>query len=248
MGCTSSKRKDVTTPIIKHQNKVVEEKKTKDDTVEKSFSPKTNASEPNIQIPTKILETHISFSDVYDFRETIAVFPYAEVRRCIHKRTGLVRAVKIVPIPKGDESYVTEKSLRREVRALSKLDHPNILKIYDILADEKRFYIVMECWEGGLLLDKFADCKNLNESKVCSIIEQLLSAIAYSHENKVLHRDLSPNSICMMKEGSNSFVKIIDLGVTAFVDVDLQYEGKFGNSYFLAPEVEDKFYNEKCDV
>ncbi|CAG9332663.1 unnamed protein product [Blepharisma stoltei] len=249
MGCTGGKVKDIAVPIrpksLRPNN---EEKKLKDDTLSESQSIKSPNNFTLIQNERKIFVSGESFLDIYDVQEVIAMFPYAEYRKCIHKKTGLIRSVKIVPIPKSNESYFDEKSLRREVKALSKLDHPNILKIFDILADDKRFYIVMECWDGGLLLDKLKEERVLTEVQVSSLIEQLLSAVAYAHDHKVLHRDLSPNSICLMKKGNDLIIKIIDFGVSAFVDMSRHYQEKLGNSFYTAPEVSDEFYNEKCDL
>ncbi|CAG9334052.1 unnamed protein product [Blepharisma stoltei] len=248
MGCTKSRPHDVIVPVRAGlSNPKLEDKRHKDETLaENSFKSPTNAE--NIQNEKKIFSDGESFTDIYDTFDIIATFPYAEYRKCVHKHTGLIRSVKIVPIPKGNKSYVDEKSLKREVKALSKLDHPNILKTYDILADDNKFYIVMEYWDGGLLLDKLQERKFLTEAQVSSIVEQLLSAVAYAHSHKVLHRDLSPNSICLMNKGNDLIIKIIDFGVSAFVDLNLQYQGKLGNSFFIAPEVSDDFYNEKCDI
>ena len=107
---------------------------------------------PNTDSSKKLLDLD-SFTDVYQICEKLATLPSAEIRRCVHKASNVSRAVKVVQLEPSETSLLTEKKIRNEVRALSNLDHPNILKTYDILFDTKRFYVLMEPWEGGKLLD-----------------------------------------------------------------------------------------------
>jgi len=77
---------------------------------------------------------------------------FGEVRKAIHRHTGLVRAIKI--IRKSDSSEEYQQKLINEVEILKRLDHPNIIKIYEFYHDEKYFYIVTELCTGGELFKK----------------------------------------------------------------------------------------------
>lgn len=79
---------------------------------------------------------------------------YGEVRKCRHKITNIVRAVKILNKEKLDK--LETDRFNNEIEILKSFDHPNILKLYEFYEDEKRFYLVTELCTGGELFDKIA--------------------------------------------------------------------------------------------
>ncbi|CAD8109050.1 unnamed protein product [Paramecium sonneborni] len=171
---------------------------------------------------------------------------YGEVRKAIHKSTNLMKAVKI--IHKSQTSKEEQERLMNEVNMLQKLDHPNIIKIYEFYQDERFFYIVTELCTGGELFDKIRQEGSFSEKKAADIMKQILSAINYCHDEKIVHRDLKPENLLYESEKENSMLKIIDFGTSKEFVPNQKLNQKLGTPYYIAPEVLKKKYDEKCDI
>lgn len=104
---------------------------------------------------------------------------FGEVKKVVHKLTGDVRAMKIIKRDNVDDQYL--KTLNNEIRILKMLDHPNIVKLYEIYEDPKNIYMITEYLEGGELFDMILKTKHFNENIAAKIMKQLLSAVAYCH-------------------------------------------------------------------
>lgn len=98
----------------------------------------------------------------------------------------MMRAVKI--IHKAQTSKEEQERLMNEVSILQRLDHPNIIKIFEFYQDDRFFYIVTELCTGGELFDKIQEETCFSENKAADIMKQVLSAIFYCHQEKVVHR------------------------------------------------------------
>lgn len=140
-----------------------------------------------------------------------------------------------------------EQAFQDEIAILSKLDHPNILKLYEIYDDEKRYYIVTELCKGGELFDQILQKGVYTEKEAANIVQQVLQAVAYFHDLNVVHRDLKPENVLIDKELNNT-LKIIDFGTSIQIQPGEFLTNTHGTSYYIAPEVLNKKYNEKCDV
>lgn len=106
-----------------------------------------------------------------------------------------------------------EAAFQDEINILSKLDHPNILKLYEVYDDEKRYYIVTELCKGGELFDEILKKGVFTEKEAANIIQQILLAVSYCHDINVVHRDLKPENVLIDKELNNT-LKIIDFGTS----------------------------------
>ena len=104
-----------------------------------------------------------------------------------------------------------------------------------------------ELVQGGELFDKIADLKKFDENMAAEIIQQVLDAVAYCHSKHIVHRDLKPENLLMEEDDSNS-IKVIDFGTSQFFDPDEHMDKTYGTAYYIAPEILEKDYNEKCDV
>lgn len=94
------------------------------------------------------------------------------------------------------------KLLRREVQIMKKLDHPNILKLYEVYEDDKQFFLVMELVKGKELFDKIVERGMYSERDASNIIFQVVSAVDYLHTNGIAHRDLK---VCYQKQNTFLF-------------------------------------------
>ena len=208
-----------------------------------------------------MLDRKDTFMDNYRIGMLIGTGAYGEVRVCQHIRTKNKRAVRILKKRRMDEATVN-KFMTMTI-LLQNLDHPAILRFQEVFQDKKRFFIVTELCQGGDLLsqiDEYVDSGMfMSEQDAAGIITQVLSAVAYLHKNEIIHMDLKPENILFMSGVENN-VKLIDfhLAQSTVGDAELKLLkrplpsanlGKaHGTSYYIAPEVIDKDYNEKCDV
>lgn len=131
------------------------------------------------------------------------------VQMCIHKATKLKFALKT--LNKVDLPPEDILNLRNEVSCMARLDHPNILRVHEVLETDACIYLVMELCQGGHLLDRLSAQEGhyFREKVACKYIYSILSAIAYCHANNVVHRDLKLENILFVADGRESELKII---------------------------------------
>ena len=143
-----------------------------------------------------------------------------------------------------------EKEILNEIEILKKLDHPKILKIIDFYSKVKKYYIITEYCPEGELFNEIIKVGRFDEGQTAFIINQILKAICYCHRNQIIHRDIKPENIMITKREKNGClqVKLIDFG-TAKIFEKGQSENRYvGSSYYMAPEVLKRKYDEKCDL
>jgi len=196
--------------------------------------------------------------DVYDFLKFIGEGSFGKVSKVIHKKYGIVRALKAIDKKIKDQiSHENQKTIIKEINILKTLDHPNILKVYEFFDTETKLYIVTEFCDGGELFDKIIKMNNFSEKIVAHIMRQLLSAVNYLHLNNVIHRDLKPENILIesKEEFNKEFftIKVIDFGTSEIYKNRRssrfkKLTEKIGSKYYIAPEVLNGNYNEKCDI
>ena len=96
---------------------------------------------------------------------------------------------------------------------MKNLDHPNILRLYEVFEDDKRYYLVTELCKGGELFDEIIKNGVFSEKAAAEVIQQILRAVSYCHEKEIVHRDLKPENVLIDKELNNT-LKIIDFGTS----------------------------------
>lgn len=190
-----------------------------------AFSPKSpfsNNSQSFSQSQIKSTSTAFvkentgNIKDFYKISSCIGRGAYGEVRKCLHKETKALRAVKII-----NKKYLgeeTKKKLLGEIEILKKCDHPNILKLYEFFQDQKRYFMVTELCNGGELFDKIAEEQYFNEKDAAKIIKQILSAVNYCHQRNIVHRDLKPENLLMNRDIKDPKITIIDFGTSGMFD------------------------------
>lgn len=159
---------------------------------------------------------------------------FGEVRKCISRDAKVIRAVKIIK----KETMTPEEieSFKHEITILKMLDHPNILKLYEVFDEPKRYCMVTELCKGGELFNEIVRKVQFTEQEAASIIQQILLAISFCHDQGIVHRDLKPENVLIDKELNNT-LKIIDFSASVKIEKGETLDVTHGTSYYIAPEV-----------
>ena len=182
----------------------------------------------------------------YDEIKILGKGSFGQVSLVKNKTNGVIRAMKA--IKKKDSENNNDKAILNEINILKKIDHPNIVKIFEFFITKEYYYILMEYCEGGELYD-LINSNDFSELQTAYIMYQIFSAINYCHKIKIIHRDIKPENILIYKIENNLHrIKICDFGTSQiFHKGDIQ-DRIIGSLYYIAPEVLQKNYNFKCDL
>ena len=128
----------------------------------------------------------------------------------------------------------------REMQAIGRLDHPNIVQAYDAREIEGRAVLVMEFVEGASLADLMRDGQTLGVADACELVRQAAVGLDYAHQRGLVHRDIKPSNLMLNTQGE---VKILDLGLALLQEVQTQASGELtasgqvmGTPDYMAPE------------
>jgi calcium-dependent protein kinase len=121
--------------------------------------------------------------------------------------------------------------------------------MYEFFEDEKCYYIVYDLCKGGELFEEIVFRGKISEKETAVLIKQILICVNYLHQMNIIHRDLKPENFLL--EGSKDFneIKMIDFWLACKHDSPkVMLDQMIGSSYYIAPEVLAKRYNNKCDL
>jgi serine/threonine-protein kinase len=158
-------------------------------------------------------------------------------------------AVKVLR-PEYTKDFTFVDNFRRESQAAARLNHPNIVNVYDVGKEDNIHYIVMELVEGRVLSDLIADEAPFDYKRAIGIAKQIASALSMAHRNNIIHRDVKPHNILIMPDGN---AKITDFGIARAVSdatiVKTGNEGVMGSVHYFSPEqARGGYVDEKSDI
>ena len=170
----------------------------------------------------------------YEIRELIGVGGMANVYHCYDTIDAREVAIKILK----DEFLDNEDFIRRfknESKAIAVLNHPNIVRVYDVSFGDMIQYIVME-YIDGITLKEYIDMqKVLDWKETVHLTTQILKALQHAHENGIVHRDIKPHNIMLLQDGT---IKVTDFGIARFSSnaTRTMTEQAIGSVHYIAPE------------
>ncbi len=131
-----------------------------------------------------------------------------------HKISGEEVAVKVIT-----KKHYNPRLLQNEVTILKRLDHPNVIKLFDLFETKNSVYLVMEKAIGGELFEQIArlDGGSFTEKECITVIQQIAKAVKYMHSMGIVHRDLKPENVLCSEKDSIKKIKIADFGISKVI-------------------------------
>ena len=169
----------------------------------------------------------------YKVEELIARGGMATVYSAIDKKLERLVAIKVIH-PHLSENPVFREKFFREARMLAKVNHPNLVNIYDQGDDNGNAFIVLELVKGITLRQALSDFGALSPEQIRQVSKAVLSALSQAHENGIVHRDLKPENILLADDGR---IKVTDFGLARELTADTDTGSLVGTVAYLAPEV-----------
>ena len=235
------------------QNKRYSDKKLihhRESTKNSVFSFDNRNSKGQITLTNDVIVSgnEINPEKIYIKKKMLGNGAFGEVWRVYHKDLNRDFAMKIIKKRKNKGN--DEKDILNEIDILKKFDHPNILQMIDFYSTIKKYYIITEYCPEGELFNEIIKVGRFDEGQAAFIINQLLKAITYCHKMNIIHRDIKPENIMITNREKNGClqVKLIDFGTAKMFEKGHQEKKYVGSSYYMAPEIIKRNYDEKCDI
>ncbi|XP_021704674.1 serine/threonine-protein kinase MARK1 isoform X19 [Aedes aegypti] len=168
----------------------------------------------------------------YKLLKTIGKGNFAKVKLAKHVPTSKEVAIKII-----DKTQLNASSLQklyREVRIMKLLDHPNIVKLFQVIETEKTLYLVMEYASGGEVFDYLVLHGRMKEKEARAKFRQIVSAVQYCHQKRIIHRDLKAENLLLDSEMN---IKIADFGFSNQFTPGSKLDTFCGSPPYAAPEL-----------
>lgn len=162
---------------------------TKKDSTKSKVTEVVKKSTSKFNITKLVEEGKGGLRDRYKEQNQIGKGANGKVKLIYDTVTNEMRAMKIIP---KEICQRNAKNINSEIEVLKKLDHINIIKLFEFYQDEHNYYLITEYCAGRELFDRIVKMKHFSESDAAGIMKQILSAISYCHKRKIVHRYISP--------------------------------------------------------
>ncbi|XP_016343298.1 serine/threonine-protein kinase BRSK1-like [Sinocyclocheilus anshuiensis] len=181
----------------------------------------------------------------YRLEKTLGKGQTGLVKLGIHCITGQKVAIKIVNREKLSESVLMK--VEREIAILKLIEHPHVLKLYDVYENNKYLYLVLEHVSGGELFDYLVKKGRLTPKEARKFFRQIISALDFCHSHSICHRDLKPENL-LLDEKNN--IRIADFGMASLQVGESLLETSCGSPHYACPEVirGEKYDGRRADV
>ncbi|XP_074944933.1 serine/threonine-protein kinase MARK1 isoform X11 [Phalacrocorax aristotelis] len=230
------------TPLPTVNERDTENHTSVDGYTEPHVQPIKSSSRQNIpRCRNSITSTNEEHPHIGNYRllKTIGKGNFAKVKLARHVLTGREVAVKII-----DKTQLNPTSLQklfREVRIMKILNHPNIVKLFEVIETEKTLYLVMEYASGGEVFDYLVAHGRMKEKEARAKFRQIVSAVQYCHQKCIVHRDLKAENLLL---DADMNIKIADFGFSNEFTVGNKLDTFCGSPPYAAPEL---FQGKKYD-
>ena len=183
----------------------------------------------------------------YEIHELIGVGGMAYVYKAYDRVEGRWVAIKILKEEFSNNSDFLRR-FRNESKAIAVLNHPNIVKVYDVSFGDQIQYIVMEFIDGITLKEYIEQEGTIRWQEAVHFTTQILMALECAHEKGIIHRDIKPQNIMLLQDGS---IKVADFGIARFLQSETQTmtDKAIGSVHYIAHEqASGDYITDKADI
>ncbi|KAI8363642.1 kinase-like domain-containing protein [Mortierella sp. GBAus27b] len=170
----------------------------------------------------------------YSLVETLGKGSSGCVKLARHRRTNEQVAIKIIPKASLENRAAVHRGIEREIAIMKLINHPHVIRLYDVYETDKELFLVMEYVSGGELFDFLVEKGRLTESEARRFFQQIIVGLAFCHKRKICHRDLKPENL-LLDDHMN--VKIADFGMASLQKSGRLLETSCGSPHYASPEV-----------
>ncbi|XP_032369075.1 calcium/calmodulin-dependent protein kinase type 1D [Etheostoma spectabile] len=172
-----------------------------------------------------------NIKEVFDFIGKMGSGSFSEVFMVREKKTGQLYALKCLR-----KKHLAHSNLENEINVLRRIQHENVVGLEDFYESRTHYYLVMQLVSGGELFDRILDKGVYTEKDASTVIQQVLQAVSYLHENSIVHRDLKPENLLYYNTEENAKIMVSDFGLSKTVEHGMMSTA-CGTPGYVAPEV-----------
>lgn len=197
------------------------------------------------QLQTEAIVKRISedaMHELFEFKHCLGDGATSSVRVAVRKADSQYFAIKAIPA----KLFVRHRSLLREVAILSKIRHPNVVRLHASFLTDENLYLVLDLVEGEPLFDHIVRRKTYNENDARELSRTLLETMKYLHSLDIAHRDLKPENV--MVEETTGKVVILDFGFAGIDDKESGLTSPGGTPGYKAPEYFSASHGRSVDI
>ncbi|RNA17829.1 SNF-related serine threonine- kinase, partial [Brachionus plicatilis] len=183
----------------------------------------------------------------YELEQTIGQGHFAIVKSARHTFSGERVAIKIIEKQKLDA--VSREHLFQEVKCMKLVQHPNVVRLYQVIDTHTKLYLIQELGDGGDMYDYIMKHSHgLDEDQAKLYFSQIVDAVKYCHGLRVVHRDLKPENVVFFQQSGQ--VKLTDFGFSNIYEPDSKLLTSCGSLAYSAPEIllGDSYYAPPVDI
>ncbi len=198
-----------------------------------------------------IADNERKMEDAYKVSKDLGTGSSTQIIEATLKKYTKTERTAGVAIKLYDGKAEIPPDLKKEAMILGQLDHPNIIRLFEVVKVGSNRSLVLELCTGGPLLDRVP----FKETQASHIMRQLMSAVSYMHSKNIIHRDIDCSNIMFRTKDEDSDIKLIDFGSATDLEMVPNHPGAFkflkektGSLHIMAPEVIRQRYGPKADV
>jgi len=173
----------------------------------------------------------------YEIGDTLGSGNFAVVKKAQNKSQNkdIPKDVAIKIIDKAKVEDMND--IQREIEIMSMVNHPNVIRLFEIYDEPKKMHLVMELVTGGELFDRIVAKGSYSEKDAATTMRTLCDALAFLHEKHIVHRDLKPENLLYQSPADDSPIKVADFGLARVVSGKDMMKTACGTPGYVAPEI-----------
>lgn len=180
-------------------------------------------------------------SESYKIQGLISRGSLSQTQKAIHIQSNSHRVIKTIPLP-SDQLQI--RSLLQEISILKKINHPGIVKVYELYRNDPKLHVVTEFLMGEELFDRIKELKKFSENQAARCIKEIAGALIHCHQQGIVHGNIKPENVLYENKEENAKLKLVGFGNSLYYLEKLDEEV----TYYKAPETLQGKVSKESDV